>query len=303
MLTMDLNCGYDSFVTARAVMERQNSKAYGGQTASYTAGFLCPVGGSVCPSASQRLSRSLNTPYARVLNHWTPNFKIMCLCGLRNIKNGVKTMTQLVNIINNQVKTTSLIVADTFGKRHDNVIQKIETLECPQNFTDLNFKVSEYIDETGRKLKSYEITRDGFTLLAMGFTGKKAMEFKIKYINAFNEMEKALMDKHARFAELPFDPVPYTPADFVGDKEFMKALGGMVKKCCAVAIKDAFTGLAQKEPVKVTWPQGKKLDESLMKVATAILDYGQHRETTGRIQGMLTAALDPEFNKVKQKLI
>ena len=107
----------------------------------------------------------------------------------------------------------------------------------------------------------------------------------------------------SRFAELPFDPIPYTPADFVGNKEFMKAIGGMVKKCCAVAIKDAFTGLAQKEPVKVTWPQGKKLDESLMKVATAILDYGQHRETTGRVQGMLTAALDPEFNKIKQKLI
>lgn len=108
---------------------------------------------------------------------------------------------------------------------------------------------------------------------------------------------------HSRYDALPFDPVPYTPADFIGDKEFMKALGGMVKKCCAVAIKDAFTEIAQKEPVKVTWPQGKKLDESLTKVATAILDYGQYRETTGRIQGMLTAALDPEFNKVKQKLI
>lgn len=107
----------------------------------------------------------------------------------------------------------------------------------------------------------------------------------------------------SRFAELPFDPVPYTPADFVGDKEFMNAIGGMVKKCCAVAIKDAFTDIAQKEPVKVTWPQGKKLDEHLTKVATAILDYGQHRETTGRVQGMLTAALDPEFNKIKQKLI
>ncbi len=211
-------------------------------------------------------------------------------------------MNTLVQIINNQAKTTSNIIAETFGKRHDNVIRAIESLEIPENFGALNFEVVEYTDAKGELRKAYEITRDGFTLLAMGFTGKKAMEFKIKYINAFNEMEKALMDKHARYAALPFDPVPYTPADFVENKAFMKAIGGMVKKCCAVAIKDAFTEIVQTEPVKITFPKEKKLDENLTKIATAILEYGHVRETTGRIQGMLTATFDPKFQEFKQKL-
>ena len=149
-------------------------------------------------------------------------------------------MTELVSIINNQVKTTSNLIADTFGKRHCDVLRAIKDLEVPEDFRLRNFAHSTFKTQNrnGLSFDNYEITRDGFTLLAMGFTGKKAMEFKIKYINAFNEMEKALMDKHARFSALPFDPVPYTPADFVGNKEFMKAIGGIVKKCCAVAIRE-----------------------------------------------------------------
>ncbi len=95
-------------------------------------------------------------------------------------------------IIAGKVVTSSLAVASYFGKQHKNVIQKIASLECSAEFTELNFQPSEYIDCTGRKLPCYQITRDGFAFLAMGFTGKRAARFKEAYINAFNQMEKSL---------------------------------------------------------------------------------------------------------------
>jgi Rha family phage regulatory protein len=67
-----------------------------------------------------------------------------------------------------------LKIAEVYGKRHDNVLNKIKTLECSKEFTGLNFKVSEYEDPTGRKLPMYELTRTGWMMLTMGFTGKKA---------------------------------------------------------------------------------------------------------------------------------
>jgi hypothetical protein len=64
-----------------------------------------------------------------------------------------------------------------------------------EDFSELNFEPAEYIDEQGKPRPSYDLTRDGFALLVMGFTGKKAMAWKVKYINAFNAMEKAQKDK------------------------------------------------------------------------------------------------------------
>ncbi|EGR6281549.1 peptidase [Salmonella enterica] len=95
-------------------------------------------------------------------------------------------------IIAGKVVTSSLAVASYFGKQHKNVIQKIASLECSAEFTELNFQFSEYIDASGRKLPCYQITRDGFAFLAMDFTGKRAAQFKEAYINAFNQMEKQL---------------------------------------------------------------------------------------------------------------
>lgn len=90
------------------------------------------------------------------------------------------------------VATTSRQVAEVFGKRHDDVLRKIQGLKCSEEFTARNFAVSEYADSTGRNLPEYLMTKDGFVFLALGFTGKKAAEFKEKYIAAFNEMEAKL---------------------------------------------------------------------------------------------------------------
>jgi len=88
--------------------------------------------------------------------------------------------------------TTSLQVAEVFGKRHDNVVRKLQHLDCSDEFNALNFEAVEYRDEKGQMRPAYEMTKDGFVFLVMGFTGKKAAQFKEAYINAFNAMEKAL---------------------------------------------------------------------------------------------------------------
>lgn len=87
--------------------------------------------------------------------------------------------------------TTSRIVASVFGKQHKNVLQAIGQLECSKEFTELNFQLSEYRDPTGRPLREYRMTRDGFMFLAMGFTGAQAARWKEAFIGAFNDLESA----------------------------------------------------------------------------------------------------------------
>lgn len=90
--------------------------------------------------------------------------------------------------------TTSLIVAQVFGKEHNKVCRDIESLSCSNSFNTANFGVITYTDSRGRKQKAYTMTKDGFSFLVMGYTGKKAGEFKEKFINQFNEMERKLIN-------------------------------------------------------------------------------------------------------------
>lgn len=88
--------------------------------------------------------------------------------------------------------TTSLKIAEVFEKEHRRVLQDIRELQCSEEFREHNFVQSDYLNEQKRKQPMYQVTRDGFTLLAMGYTGEKAMKFKENYINAFNAMENEL---------------------------------------------------------------------------------------------------------------
>lgn len=90
---------------------------------------------------------------------------------------------------------TSLDIAETFGKRHADVLRDVEHLECSDYFRERNFALSSYKSSQNKTLPMYLITRDGFTLLVMGYTGEKAMKFKEGYIRQFNAMEKALVGK------------------------------------------------------------------------------------------------------------
>ena len=93
---------------------------------------------------------------------------------------------------------TSLDVAETFGKEHNHVLRDIRQLECSEEFRESNFGLISYKDTMNRNKPMYYITRDGFTLLVMGYTGEKAMRFKEAYIKQFNNMEKLL---HEKFVE------------------------------------------------------------------------------------------------------
>lgn len=111
---------------------------------------------------------------------------------------GSESVNELVQIIREQATCTSRDVAANFKKRHDNVLRDIENIKKDlPNFEEMFFE-TKYPDEYGRKQKAYIMNRDGFTLLAMGFTGKKALEWKLKYIAAFNAMEKALAQRASR---------------------------------------------------------------------------------------------------------
>lgn len=101
-------------------------------------------------------------------------------------------MTELLTISNGQPTASSRDIAEHFGKRHDHVLRDIETLgkDLP-NFGEMFFD-TEIPDSYGRQQRAYLMNRDGFTLLAMGFTGKEALEWKVKYMNAFNAMEQEI---------------------------------------------------------------------------------------------------------------
>jgi len=100
-----------------------------------------------------------------------------------------------VIILHGEIKTTSLKVAEHFGKRHCDVLRAIKNIECPEDFRLRNFALSSYLNEQGKSQPCYEMTKDGFTLIAMGFTGKAVMQWKLAYLNAFNQMEKQLLGK------------------------------------------------------------------------------------------------------------
>lgn len=106
-------------------------------------------------------------------------------------------MIDLVTITDQKVLTTSLIVANSFEKQHKHVLRNIANIECSDEFRRRNFAPSSYLNDQNKPQPMYQITRDGFTFLAMGFTGKKAAEFKEKFIAAFNTMEQALLEGQA----------------------------------------------------------------------------------------------------------
>lgn len=125
-----------------------------------------------------------------------------------------------VFIHNGKAVTTSQAVAEYFIKRHDNVIQKIECLDCSPEFRLLNFKETSYQRENpnggnGITTKCYQMTKDGFVFLVMGFTGKKAAAFKEAYISEFNRME-AELSKNIR----PPVETKQTYTLIVSDEEF-----------------------------------------------------------------------------------
>lgn len=105
-------------------------------------------------------------------------------------------------------RVDSLFVAATFEKQHYNVLRDIGRITASNSglspeFIALNFEGNTYRDARGRKLPRYLLTRDGFTMLVMGYTGPKAMHFKELYIQRFNEMEHCVRSLLSARQEFP----------------------------------------------------------------------------------------------------
>ncbi|HHX2190757.1 TPA: Rha family transcriptional regulator [Pseudomonas aeruginosa] len=132
------------------------------------------------------------------------------------------TTPVLVELTDGQPTTTSLDVAAHFRKQHKTVLRAIANLECSPEFNQHNFAPIEYTDAAGRKYTQYRMTRDGFTFLCMGFTGKEAAKWKEAYINAFNQMEHTL--KHGAPAKSKRQPKLLPNGLSADQQEAIKAL-------------------------------------------------------------------------------
>lgn len=112
----------------------------------------------------------------------------------------MNTPRPIITLNHGHAFTTSLLLAEKFGKKHKNVLRDIEIIlqKCPdQNFRRLNFEPTIYQvpgpKNSVRTEKMYNLTRQAFTLVAMGFTGEPALLWKITFINAFDRMEQLLI--------------------------------------------------------------------------------------------------------------
>ena len=111
-------------------------------------------------------------------------------------------MNDLVLISGGKAVVSSKDVADKFEKKHRNVLIDIRKLDCSDNFREQHYLPSTYTSLQNKELPAFDMTRDGFSFLCMGFIGKKAAAWKEKYINAFNEMEAQLIARPATMAAL-----------------------------------------------------------------------------------------------------
>lgn len=136
-------------------------------------------------------------------------------------------MNNLVIMHDKQAVTTSLVLAEVFEKQHKNVIQAIEAkIEPAENQARYKrmFYEGIYIDKKGEQRKMYYLNRDGFTFIAMGFTGRKADEFKLKYIDAFNQMEEQIKNESLQLVTANADDLKranllYKIANLTSDEE------------------------------------------------------------------------------------
>lgn len=105
-------------------------------------------------------------------------------------------MKELVLNSNGQPVTNSVLVAEKFGKQHRHVLNAVRSIISSAENSAQFFVLSSYKDTSGKENPMYVMNRDGFTLLVMGFTGKEALQFKLEFINAFNQMEKQLKEQY-----------------------------------------------------------------------------------------------------------
>lgn len=208
-------------------------------------------------------------------------------------------MKKLVIVKNNQAITTSLKVAEIFGKRHADVMRKIsellENLDIEHKrifaFMSQNLKVGH---GAIRQNHIYTMNRDGFTLLAMGFTGNKALEFKLAYIDAFNQMEAQLVAKSTKSQQIiptpnnqSIIPIPNKLYNYIHTElgtldPTINKFYQIIQQACTAAVKEAMSNINHKAM--------DSLSHEEKALAEAVITLREESFNKGKISGMLTMA-------------
>ena len=156
----------------------------------------------------------------------------------------------------------SLIIAAKFGKEPKHVNEGIRNLECSEEFKRSNFRLSSYTSVQGKEIPKYLITKDGFMMLAMGFTGAKACRWKEQFIKAFNAMEQELRNK----------PTPMQIAATMNSQQLALLMSETQAKEKAEKVRDSAlaTAAARTKEVNTLKKQARKTQK--LKVIASVLD-------------------------------
>jgi Rha family phage regulatory protein len=133
-------------------------------------------------------------------------------------------MKNLLAVSDGKIRVDSKVIADSFGKIHRDVLRAIDGLECSEEFRVRNFAQSSYTSSQGKVLPCVSMTRDGFCMVAMGFTGKRAAQWKESFLDAFNRMEDALSSTGAGAMKALSDAVHALECDMEKASKYGKAL-------------------------------------------------------------------------------
>lgn len=142
------------------------------------------------------LTLSSKLPTAKKFKRWVTK-DVLPKVKITNTTQSLITVdcASLVKVINNQIVVSSRQVAEHFGKEHRHVLENVRQILAAENSATNFYHKTTFVNR-GKQYPMYLMNRDGFSLLVMGFTGKEALEWKIKYINAFNEMERKIKSNH-----------------------------------------------------------------------------------------------------------
>ena len=175
--------------------------------------------------------------------------------------------------------TDSLMIASTFERKHFNILELIKNLDCSKEFRDLNFQVSSYTNLQNKEFIKFVLTRDGFSMIAMGLTGSKAVQFKEMYINQFNQMEKALKEQYSKPIQKELSAMELMAITLKGFQEQETKVLFEIKKE-SESIKHETNQVLEKQKIEFD-KQFKALDERISNIPTA----NQPTEQLSFIQG------------------
>lgn len=196
-------------------------------------------------SVSRPVSRSANPQrLAHHLGGWYRDFgKNQHRSLVMQEKSSIGTSVPVLSVVKNQVTALSTDVAEFFEKRHDAVLRDIKKLitslplQRLHNFVETEIlRASPLIKGAEIKSKAYRMTRDGFTLLVMGWTGEKALQFKLAWLDAFNKMEEELRAKNTVQALPSSSPLGKSVAPAIAAAPMLQ---GQLQ-CIQLAMRDRF---------------------------------------------------------------